>query len=131
MSTGIALPGAAVVGALVIARCMVQEGASDNGVTVLLDRADRYHASDPERFPRTSRDSYLIDPRSSCSLACTGGLDGKGEEIAVVWHSHWPPQPGSNPRGLGTAHAGFRYERKLLHNFTRSGYSRRCGGAVT
>ena len=26
--------------------------------------ADRYHARDPARFPRTSRESYLMDPRA-------------------------------------------------------------------
>ena len=48
--------------------------------------ADRYHARDPEQFPRTSRDSYLMEPRAQLrvheELAATGG------EIAAVWHSH-------------------------------------------
>lgn len=48
--------------------------------------ADRYHDRDPERFPRTSRTSYLMDPRAQLrvheSLA-----DGRGELVAV-WHSH-------------------------------------------
>ena len=26
--------------------------------------ADRYHAADPVHFPRTSRDSYLMDPKA-------------------------------------------------------------------
>lgn len=48
--------------------------------------ADRYHAHDPRAFPRTSRDSYLMEPRAQLrvheELAATGG------EIAAVWHSH-------------------------------------------
>jgi proteasome lid subunit RPN8/RPN11 len=48
--------------------------------------ADRYHAVDPERFPRTSRDSYLMDPKEQ--LRVHRELDAHGGEIAVVWHSH-------------------------------------------
>jgi proteasome lid subunit RPN8/RPN11 len=47
---------------------------------------DRYHAADPERFPRTSRDGYLMDPRTQLQVerdaaACGGAIVG-------VWHSH-------------------------------------------
>jgi proteasome lid subunit RPN8/RPN11 len=49
--------------------------------------ADRYHAVDPERFPRTSRDSYLMDPRAQ--LRIQRELEGWwGGEIVAVWHSH-------------------------------------------
>lgn len=48
--------------------------------------ADRYHAQDPERFPRTSRTSYLMDPRAQLRLH-ESLLDGSGE-IVAVWHSH-------------------------------------------
>lgn len=48
--------------------------------------ADRYHAADPERFPRTSRDSYLMDPKEQ--LGVHRRLEAEGGEIAVVWHSH-------------------------------------------
>lgn len=48
--------------------------------------ADRYHALDPERFPRTSRDSYLMDPKDQ--LRVHRELEAWGGEIAVVWHSH-------------------------------------------
>lgn len=48
--------------------------------------ADRYHAADPERFPRTSRDSYLMDPKAQ--LHVHRRLEAEGGEIAVVWHSH-------------------------------------------
>ena len=48
--------------------------------------ADRYHARDPARFPRTSREAYLMDPREQLQvfedLAATAG------EVVAVWHSH-------------------------------------------
>ena len=48
--------------------------------------ADRYHAADPERFPRTSRESYLMDPKAQLSLHRE--IDARGGEIVAVWHSH-------------------------------------------
>ena len=48
--------------------------------------ADRYHAADPERFPRTSRDGYLMDPKAQLRLHRE--LEGGGGEIVAVWHSH-------------------------------------------
>jgi proteasome lid subunit RPN8/RPN11 len=48
--------------------------------------ADRYHAVDPERFPRTSRDSYLMDPKEQ--LRVHNELARHGGEIAAIWHSH-------------------------------------------
>lgn len=48
--------------------------------------ADRYHAADPERFPRTSRESYLMDPKAQ--LLLHGEIDARGGEIVAVWHSH-------------------------------------------
>ena len=48
--------------------------------------ADRYHAADPQGFPRTSRDSYLMDPKEQ--LRVMRELESWGGEIAAVWHSH-------------------------------------------
>ncbi|WP_242344279.1 Mov34/MPN/PAD-1 family protein [Anaeromyxobacter terrae] len=48
--------------------------------------ADRYHAHDPAQFPRTSRDSYLMDPRAQ--LRVHEELEASGGEIVAVWHSH-------------------------------------------
>ena len=48
--------------------------------------ADRYHERDPARFPRTSRTSYLMDPRAQLRVH-ESLLDGQGE-IVAVWHSH-------------------------------------------
>jgi [CysO sulfur-carrier protein]-S-L-cysteine hydrolase len=48
--------------------------------------ADRYHGADPERFPRTSRDSYLMDPKGQLRLQRE--IEAWGGEIVAVWHSH-------------------------------------------
>lgn len=48
--------------------------------------ADRYHEVDPQRFPRTSRDSYLMDPKTQ--LRIHRELEAWGGEIAAIWHSH-------------------------------------------
>ncbi len=48
--------------------------------------ADRYHAADPEHFPRTSRDSYLMDP--GVQLRLHREIEAWGGEIVAVWHSH-------------------------------------------
>lgn len=48
--------------------------------------ADRFHRHDPAGFPRTSRDSYLMDPRSHLRLL--QALDAEGGEVVAVWHSH-------------------------------------------
>ena len=48
--------------------------------------ADRYHALDPVRFPRTSRDGYLMDPRAQQRVLADA--DAAGGEVVAVWHSH-------------------------------------------
>ena len=48
--------------------------------------ADRYHAVDPVRFPRTSREAYLMDPRAQ--LRALRELDATGGAVVAVWHSH-------------------------------------------
>ena len=48
--------------------------------------ADRYHAREPAAFPRTSRDSYLMDPRAQVRLH--EELAAAGGEIVAVSHSH-------------------------------------------
>jgi [CysO sulfur-carrier protein]-S-L-cysteine hydrolase len=47
---------------------------------------DRYHATDPLRFPRTARTAYLFDPKEWLRLSTE--TDANGEEIACVYHSH-------------------------------------------
>lgn len=48
--------------------------------------ADAYHARDPLHFPRTSRASYLMDPRAQLRLL--RALEQSGGEVVAVWHSH-------------------------------------------
>lgn len=55
-------------------------------VEAVTNAADRYHALDPARFPRTGRESYLMDPREQLRLH--RALEEAGGEIAAVWHSH-------------------------------------------
>ena len=43
---------------------------------------DKYHAVDPEAYPRTSREFYMIDPREFI------GAEDRGERVAVIVHSH-------------------------------------------
>jgi proteasome lid subunit RPN8/RPN11 len=61
-----------------------REGALE--VVPVENVADRYHAADPGRFPRTSRDSYLMDPKAQLRLQ--RALEERGGEIVAVWHSH-------------------------------------------
>jgi proteasome lid subunit RPN8/RPN11 len=55
-------------------------------VVAIANVADRYHAADPAAFPRTSRDSYLMDPKEQ--LRVLRDLEAWGGEIVAVWHSH-------------------------------------------
>jgi proteasome lid subunit RPN8/RPN11 len=55
-------------------------------VVQIANVADRYHAVDPARFPRTSVDSYLMDAKEQ--LRVHRELESWGGEIAAVWHSH-------------------------------------------
>lgn len=47
---------------------------------------DRYHARDPERFPRTARTAYLFDPLAWLELS--EAADREGASVACVFHSH-------------------------------------------
>jgi [CysO sulfur-carrier protein]-S-L-cysteine hydrolase len=48
--------------------------------------ADALHAADPAAFPRTSRTSYVMDPRAQ--LRVLREIEAAGEAIVAVWHSH-------------------------------------------
>jgi proteasome lid subunit RPN8/RPN11 len=64
---------------------VVRRGAELEVVPVA-NVADRYHAADPEHFPRTSRDGYLMDPKAQLRLQRE--IEAWGGEIVAVWHSH-------------------------------------------
>ena len=44
--------------------------------------ADKYHEMDPEQFPRTAREFYIIDPMEFMRA------EDRGERVAVIFHSH-------------------------------------------
>lgn len=44
--------------------------------------ADKYHEMDPEEFPRTAREFYIIDPREFMRA------EDRGERVAAIVHSH-------------------------------------------
>ena len=44
--------------------------------------ADKYHALDPEAYPRTGRDYYILNPIEFVRA------EERGERVAVVFHSH-------------------------------------------
>lgn len=43
---------------------------------------ERYHELDPEEYPFTAREFYMIDPREFM------GVDDRGETLEVIVHSH-------------------------------------------
>jgi proteasome lid subunit RPN8/RPN11 len=64
---------------------VVRRGASLDVVPVE-NVADRYHERDPASFPRTSRESYLMEPRAQ--LRVQQELAASGGELVAVYHSH-------------------------------------------
>lgn len=44
--------------------------------------ADKYHALDPQQFPRTARHFYIIDPLEFMRA------EDRGERVALIFHSH-------------------------------------------
>ncbi|ACL66975.1 conserved hypothetical protein [Anaeromyxobacter dehalogenans 2CP-1] len=72
-------PGREVCGFVVRRRGVLE-------VEPIPNAADRYHAVDPLGFPRSSRDSYLMDPHAHLRLL--QALDAEGGEVLAVWHSH-------------------------------------------
>ncbi len=47
---------------------------------------DDFHTREPERFPRTARTGYFIDPRELMRVYKEAGQEG--EEIRIIYHSH-------------------------------------------
>lgn len=72
----------------------VAQAYPDEGCGLILERdgeyrflecpnlADKYHALDPETYPRTARTFYIIDPMEFVRA------EDRGERVAVVVHSH-------------------------------------------
>lgn len=51
-----------------------------------VNEADKYHALDPERFPRTSRTYFKINELRAQRLFDEG--EAQGQPIKVIFHSH-------------------------------------------
>lgn len=64
--------------------------AADTGLVDAGQRAvnlaDKYHKVDPETFPRTSREFYMIDARVIQKSFEQG--DSSGRPVKVIYHSH-------------------------------------------
>lgn len=52
----------------------------------LQNLANRYHAIDPEAWPRTAKDSFVVDPLKFRRAVENG--DASGRPVKVLWHSH-------------------------------------------
>ena len=52
----------------------------------LVNLANRYHALDPEAYPRTGRDSFVVDPLKFKKAVENG--EASGRPAKVLWHSH-------------------------------------------
>lgn len=48
--------------------------------------ANRYHAMDPEAYPRTGRDFFILDPLKFKRAVEAG--EASGRPVKVLWHSH-------------------------------------------
>lgn len=65
---------------------VILEGPNGARVIPLENVYDKYHAVDPEAFPRTARTAYLIDPKAWLKLSRE--LDETKERVAIIVHSH-------------------------------------------
>ena len=71
--------------------CGYLVGARDAPLTcdaavILPNLANKYHALDPETYPRTGRMFFLIDPRKFQRALEEG--EANGRPVKVLWHSH-------------------------------------------
>ena len=57
-----------------------------DAAVILPNLANKYHALDPETYPRTARMFFLIDPRKFQRALEEGETNGR--PVKVLWHSH-------------------------------------------
>jgi proteasome lid subunit RPN8/RPN11 len=63
--------------------CGLLVSGSAGGRAVLAENLqDRYHALDPETYPRTAEKAYLLDPR------LVAKVEAEGDTLAAIVHSH-------------------------------------------
>ena len=65
---------------------LVFEGLTGKRVLAMANALDRYHARDPDHFPRTARTGYLMDPREQ--LAALEAAEQAGDRLCAIFHSH-------------------------------------------
>ncbi len=65
---------------------LILRGPSGWTVRPMENVYDRYHAVDPEGYPRTSRTAYLFNPKEW--LAVNEQADREGAKVMCVFHSH-------------------------------------------
>jgi proteasome lid subunit RPN8/RPN11 len=65
---------------------LVFEGPAGKRALALRNVLDLYHARDPDRFPRTARTGYLLEPREQ--LAALEEAERAGERLCAIFHSH-------------------------------------------
>lgn len=52
----------------------------------IANQLNRMHESDPERYPRTAREGYYLDPMAL--LKTERALRERGHEVRIIFHSH-------------------------------------------
>ena len=65
---------------------LVFEGPTGPRVQPIANALDRYHARDPNAFPRTARTGYFMDPKEQ--LAALEAAEQAGERLCAIFHSH-------------------------------------------
>ncbi len=66
--------------------CPADDAQLADAPVILANLANRYHALDPEAYPRTGRTYFLIDPLKFAKAVTSGASDGR--PVRVLWHSH-------------------------------------------
>lgn len=64
----------------------IADPARLNGFHPIPNTLGRLHAEDPERYPRTPREGYVLDAAEYLKLE--RALQPKGEQIRVIYHTH-------------------------------------------
>ncbi|MBG87762.1 MAG: hypothetical protein CMO80_12780 [Verrucomicrobiales bacterium] len=65
---------------------LVERDSGDWRVRACENAQDRYHAIDPNQFPRTSMNAYFFDSKEV--VAIDRELRERGEKIYAIYHSH-------------------------------------------
>lgn len=61
---------------------LLLDGPAGPEVVLAENLADKYHALDPEAYPRTAERAYVLDPR------LIAGAESAGKRLVAIIHSH-------------------------------------------